>query len=38
LMGFIPHFSQTNGAPLGGHFQSPFSRTVFGQECILVFD
>jgi hypothetical protein len=33
LMGFIPHFSQTNGAPLGGHFQSPFSRTVFGQEC-----
>jgi hypothetical protein len=38
LMGFIPHFSQTNGAPLGGHFQSPFSRTVFGQEWSQVYN
>jgi hypothetical protein len=32
MMGFVPPFSQINGAPLGGHFQSLFSKTVFGQE------
>jgi hypothetical protein len=33
LMGFVPCFSKINGAPLGGHFQSLFSKTGFRQEC-----